>query len=142
VRLNTVVGDSATPPDEADVRLGASATDVRLLAGLGDYGGELETRIALQITDAASGPGGDEPATVQTIDYRFAVPCQTTPTSDDGSTCVVATTADTLVPGTVRESVRTIWQLGKVNLFDGGADGLASSTGDNTLFETQGVFVP
>jgi hypothetical protein len=29
-----------------------------------------------------------------------------------------------------------------VRVFDGGADGVASTTADNTLFETQGIFVP
>ena len=50
--------------------------------------------------------------------------------------------ADTLVPGSVKENLRTTWQLGQVQVYDGGSDGLASTTGDNTLFETQGVFVP
>jgi hypothetical protein len=29
-----------------------------------------------------------------------------------------------------------------VRVYDGGADGLASTTGDNTLFAVQGVFAP
>ena len=37
--------------------------------------------------------------------------------------------------------MRSIWQLGQVQVFDGGADGQASTT-PNTLFATQGVFVP
>ena len=45
-------------------------------------------------------------------------------------------------PGSVRENMRTTWQLGQVQVYDGGSDGLASTTEDNTLFETQGVFVP
>ena len=59
-----------------------------------------------------------------------------------GAACAVNTTADALVPGTVTEGARAVWQLGQVQLFDGGADGVASTTGDNTLFETQGVFAP
>jgi hypothetical protein len=142
VQLNAVLGDPSTPTiDEADVVLGASSTDVRLSSGLGDYGAELQARINLQITDRSSGPGANEPATVQTISYRFAVPCQTTASTSVGSTCAIATTADTLVPGTVKEGVRTIWEAGQVSLFDGGADGIAS-TDPNTAFETQGVFVP
>jgi hypothetical protein len=42
----------------------------------------------------------------------------------------------------VVESGRSIWELGQVQVFDGGADGLASTPGDNTVFERQGVFVP
>jgi hypothetical protein len=140
-QLTTIVGDPSTPADEADVALSASSTDVRLRSGLGDYAGELQARIALQITDRASGTGGDEPATVQSIDFRFAVPCATTVSPSVGSTCGVNTTADALAPGTVKEGARTMWQLGQVQLYDGGADGVAS-TEPNTRFETQGVFVP
>ena len=53
----------------------------------------------------------------------------------------VNTTFDALMPGAVKESDRSIWQLGAVQVFDGGADGLAS-TSPNTLFARQGVFVP
>jgi hypothetical protein len=45
------------------------------------------------------------------------------------------------VPGSIVELKRAIWALGKVNVNDGGADGVAS-TQPNTLFATQGVFVP
>ena len=41
----------------------------------------------------------------------------------------------------VKETMRTIWQLGQVRVNDGGADGLVSTT-PNTLFAVQGVFVP
>jgi hypothetical protein len=142
IQMNVILDNPSTPADEADVALSASSTDVRLASGLGDYGGELEARVPLQITDRASGPGADQPATGQTIDYSFAVPCQTTASTTVGSTCSVTTTADTLVPGTVRGGVRSIWELGQVHLYDGGSDGVASTTGDNTLFETEGVFAP
>jgi hypothetical protein len=141
VQLATIVDDPSTPADEADVKLNASSTDVRLRAGLGDYGGELQTRITLQITDRGSGGGGNEPATVQQIDFPFAVPCATTTSTSVGSTCAVATTADSLAPGTVKGGARTMWQLGRVDVYDGGADGVAS-TDPNTRFETEGVFVP
>jgi hypothetical protein len=59
-----------------------------------------------------------------------------------GSGCSLATTADTVTPGAVPESKRSIWGLGSVRVYDGGPDGIASTTTGNTLFETQGVFVP
>jgi len=135
IQLNVVEGNPS------DVKLNASSTDVRLQSGLGDYGGELQARVGLQLTDRASGPAGNEPATVQPISYRFTVPCQTTPSPSVGSTCSVSTTANSLVPGTVTESQRTIWELDQVQLWDGGADGVAS-TEPNFPFEKQGVFVP
>jgi virginiamycin B lyase len=142
VTFAAVNGNPGTPADEADVKLIASATDVRLTAGLGDYAGELQANARLRITDRGSGPAFDEPATVQDFVYRFTVPCQTTVITTVGSTCAVTTSADAIQPGTVTETARTIWQLGQVTLFDGGPDGVASTTAGNTLFETQGVFVP
>jgi hypothetical protein len=142
LRLAAVVGDPGTSADEADVKLTASATDVRLKAGLGDYTGELQANASLRLTDRASGPAVDEPATVQDFIYRFTVPCQATVSTTIGSTCAVTTTADAIQPGTVRETARTIWQLDQARLFDGGSDGVASTTSGNTLFETEGLFVP
>ena len=37
--------------------------------------------------------------------------------------------------------MRAIWQLGQVQVLDGGADGVASTT-PNTVFAEQGIFVP
>ncbi len=77
------------------------------------------------------------------ISFEFNVPCATTPSDATiGSTCAVSTTANTLVPGQVLERQRAIWQLGTVEVDDGGTDGNPSTTGDNTLFATQGVFIP
>jgi hypothetical protein len=46
----------------------------------------------------------------------------------------------------IAEQERAIWQLvggdSDVRLFDGGADGVAQTTGDNTLFAASGVFFP
>jgi hypothetical protein len=141
LRMKAVLGDDGTLADEADVELDANSTDVRLSSGLGDYTGELQARVDLQVTDRSSGPATDEPATGQTVSLRFAVPCQATASTSVGGICTVATTADALAAGTVKESVRTIWQLGAVSLFDGGADGVAA-TEPNAPFQTQGVFVP
>ena len=59
-----------------------------------------------------------------------------------GSHCSITTTADTLVPGTITEAMRTVWQIGRARVDDGGADGDPSTTGDNTVFAVQGVFIP
>ena len=142
VVLTAVLGDPGTPADEADVKVKASVTDVRLTAGLGDYAGDLQASARLRLTDRASGPALDEPATVQDFVYRFTVPCQATISTTIGSTCAVTTTADAIQPGTVKERARTIWQIGQIQLFDGGPDGAASTASGNTLFLTQGVFVP
>ena len=40
------------------------------------------------------------------------------------------------------ESKRASWQLGQVQVFDGGPDDDADTVPGNTLFAVQGVFVP
>ena len=76
------------------------------------------------------------------FDLAITVPCAATGDTTVGSTCQVNTTADAVVAGTVKEGKRVIWEMGQLQLFDGGSDGLAATTGDNTLFAVQGVLVP
>jgi hypothetical protein len=50
-----------------------------------------------------------------------------------------------LVPGSVADSTdqrRAVWQLDRLQVYDGGADGDAGTLGDETLFMTQGIFIP
>jgi hypothetical protein len=72
--------------------------------------------------------------------FAFTLTCQTTTETNIGSTCSATTTADAVMPGVVREGKRSVWGLGQVKVFDGGAD--ADTTGDNTLFLTQGLLAP
>jgi hypothetical protein len=46
-----------------------------------------------------------------------------------------------VAPGVIREGDRAIWQLGRMEVWDGGPDGDVD-TADNSLFATQGLFVP
>jgi hypothetical protein len=81
-------------------------------------------------------------ATVQDTPFKVTVPCAATADTTVGSTCSVNTTADAVAgAGAIKEGRRSIWQLGQARVNDGGADGVAS-TAPNTLFATQGVFVP
>jgi hypothetical protein len=121
-----------------DVQFDVSITDVRNQGSLTDYGGELESRLPLRVTDK----DGGVPATMQDVPFSFAVPCAATADTTVGSTCSVVTTANTLMPGAVTAGLRAIWALGQIGVYDGGSDGLASTTGDNTLFMDQGLFVP
>ena len=141
VRLDVMPGDPSTPADEADVKLAASITDVRRESDLLDYPGELQARLPIRITDKNSGPPAGSAATTADSSFPFTVPCSVTPDTTVGSTCAVLTTADTVLPGAVKEEVRSIWQVGQIELFDGGADGIAS-TADNTIFAREGIFAP
>jgi glucose/arabinose dehydrogenase len=131
---------SSTPADEADVSIRFSVTDVRRRSDLADYAGELQAAAALRVTDRAN--GGSNPAgTVTDSPYTATVPCQPTADTGIGSTCSLQTTADSLVPGTVKGGLRTVWALGQVEVYDGGPDGVASTPG-NTAFLRQGIFPP
>jgi DNA-binding beta-propeller fold protein YncE len=140
-RLRVLVGDPATPADEADVQLKLSLTDVRKKSDLSDYTGELQATSTIRITDKLNGATFTEAATVQDIGFPVTVPCTATSTTTIGATCSVTTTFDAVMPGSITERKRAIWQVNRVRVLDGGADGVASSS-PNTLFATQGVFVP
>ena len=140
VKFKTVNGNASTPADEADVWVHVTASDVRERSSLADYGGELELRPLVRITDRRNGSPGDDKGTV--MDLPFSVPVGCTATAGTaGSTCAVTTTFDAVAPGALVENSRAVWALRTVELFDGGADGEAA-TGDNTPFARQGLFVP
>jgi hypothetical protein len=120
-----------------DVKIDVNISGVLTQPSLSPYSGELALQGALRITDRNNtpNPGGPGAATVQDGSFPVTVPCAT-------SHCAVATTANAVMPGSVLEGKRAIWELGQVQVYDAGADGLASTTGDNTLFMDEGVFVP
>ena len=142
VLLKAQPGNSSTPADEADVRITTSITDVRKKSDLSDYTGQVQTVLNLRLTDSQPTANGDEPQTTEDFPFGVTVPCAATDSTTVGSACSLATTADTVMPGAVPESKRSIWALDKVEVYDAGPDGDVSTTDDNTLFETQGVFVP
>jgi hypothetical protein len=124
-----------------DVKIKASLTDVRTKVGFADYTGELQVDASVRITDRLNGPSQTEPATGTVTNFPVTVPCAATASGTVGSTCSVSTTFNAVVPGAIVESQRAIWQLGETKVFDGGADGLASTT-PNTLYADQGIFIP
>ncbi len=148
--MSVVNGNPATTADEANVRYTVSITDVRCKPGARPAGPP--TPPAAPTTRARCRPGpacGSPTATTaprevgtgQDTSFAVTVPCTGTAGTGVGSTCSIDTTADAVLPGVVKEIRRSIWQLGQVQVFDGGADGVVS-TNPNTLFAVQGVFVP
>jgi hypothetical protein len=140
VRYDVKVGSPSIPGDDADVKVAVSMTDVRK-SDLSDYAGEVQATTSVRITDRLNGDGAPEPATVQDMPLPATVPCSGTADNTIGSTCSIATSFDAITPGSVPEGQRSIWQLGQIEVFDGGPDGLVSTAG-NTLFANQGVFAP
>ena len=126
VTFEVLGGNPATTADEADVRMQVVVTDVRRRADLADYAGALQARPTIRVTDKADGT-----ATIADVALPVNVPCAATP-SGIGATCSVVTTLDALYPGLVAEGARTIWQLGGVEVLDGG----------NEVFMRPGIFVP
>jgi hypothetical protein len=127
-----------------DVGIIATITDVRKKSDLSDYSGELALAPDLRITDKNNtpNPGGPGAATVQDTTLPVTIPCAATTDTTIGSSCNISTTVNSIYPGAIIAGKRAIWQLGQVQVYDGGSDGLASTTADNTLFLDQGVFVP
>jgi WD40-like Beta Propeller Repeat len=131
-----------SPGEQADVELTASLTDVRNKSGLTDYTGELRVVFSTRITDRLNGAGAVHPATVTDTPFGFNLSCVPTAGDSTGSDCSALTSADAVMPGIAIEDKRAVWQLGQVQVYDGGADGDADTAGDNTLFAVQGLFAP
>jgi PKD repeat protein len=137
----------------SDVRILASVTDVRCLPGEAacgaantasgrDYTGELQAVTRLRVTDTLNGADLTDPATTVDMPFKATIPCTaTTSDASAGSSCSVNTTANAVVPGAVEAGHRAIWQVGPIEVYDGGTDGDADTEG-NTVFLRQGVFVP
>jgi hypothetical protein len=149
VRFTAIVGNSATETDEADVRVLVALTDIRNKPSLTDYVGRLLVQSNLQITDNSNASETPEPGTVQSINYQAPVDCVATALATIGGSCNLNTTADAIVPGTVIEGRRSIWELGQVEVKDAGPNGTGYANcppvcgdGDEATFLREGVFVP
>jgi hypothetical protein len=153
VRLVVVPGNPG-PPEDSNVLIEATLVDLRCqpagapcgnvnAAGGPDYTGELEGRLEIRLTDRVPNTGGPPQESTTTTDFPFpfTVGCASTASANEGGTCSVSTSANSVIPGSVQDAKRAIWQLGQVTVTDGGADGLAS-TQDNEVFAAQGVFNP
>ena len=149
VTFTAILGDSSTATDEADVRIEASLSDVRNRPSLTDYVGRVLVRSDLQITDNNNAQETPDPGTMQTIKHQAPMDCVATGLTTIGASCSLSTTADAIVPGTVIEDKRTVWELGQVEVRDAGPNGTGYANcppvcgdGDEATFLRQGVFVP
>jgi WD40 repeat protein len=144
IQLTTIVDNPATPADEADIKITATANDV-FNKDLSDDSGSLRAELPVRITDKnnSPAPGGTGAGTTVPFQFGFDVPCTATPAdSTVGSDCTISTSADTLYPGAIVGGKRAIWQMGRGRIDDAGPDGNPDTTADNTVFLDQGVFVP
>jgi hypothetical protein len=107
-----------------------------------DYTGELQGNATIRISDHYNGPGLNEAATVTDIPFPVNGTCASTAATTIGSTCTTNTTANAVVPGSVKDTQRGVVEIGQLQIFDGGNDGSVATTADNTLFSVQGIFIP
>jgi hypothetical protein len=141
-----------TPPE--DVLINATGTDVRCKAATSptvcnsangsagpDYSGQLQGNATIRISDHYNGAGLNEAATVVDIPFPVNGTCANTTATTVGGTCTTATSANAVVPGSVKDNQRGVVEIGQIFINDGGADGQIA-TADNTLFTVQGIFIP
>jgi hypothetical protein len=140
------------PPE--DVLITSTITDVRCQAATAaavctsanagdgpDYSGQVQGNATIRISDHYNGPGLNEAATVVDIPFPVNGSCANTASTTIGGQCTVNTTANTVVPGSVKDNQRGVVEIGQLSVSDGGADGQVS-TADNTVFMVQGIFIP
>jgi len=154
VKLDVIAGVPG-PPDDSDVNITASISDVRCKAGTtacgnanaadgADYTGQLQGNATIRITDhynAVVAGGGTDAATVVDIPFPVPASCANTASTSEGGLCTANTSANATVPGSVLDGKRAIVEVGQLTITDGGADGQNATT-PNTLFEIQGIFIP
>lgn len=139
-----------------DLLIKSTVSDVRCKAGTApavctganaadgpDYSGELQGTTTIRVSDHYNGPGLNEAATVTDIPLPVNIPCANTADTAAGGICTVDTSANAVQPGAIPDGgvSRAVIEVGQVRVSDGGGDG-AVSTADNTIFATQGVFIP
>jgi Tol biopolymer transport system component len=126
------------PPQDSDVRVTFSLTNVMYAADFADYPGELTASVGVRRTDQELGPVS---STSQDFPFRFKIQCTATADTSIGGTCATNTTVNALFPGAIRDGQRAIWAFDQINVYDGGNDGDVE-TPPQFPFVTQGIFVP
>ena len=153
VRFTPRVGTPG-PPEDSDLQSNMPLNDVRCTnarcgnanaSGPGDYSGEVRFAFTLRLTDhfnAASPGGGIDPATVQDTSIEASFTCAQTASTSTGSTCTMRTSFNAFIPGSIKDTKRSLMEVDDLRVYDGGADGVGSTTADNTVFLRPGVFIP
>jgi hypothetical protein len=158
-RIYVIVGTPG-PPDDSDVPIKMELADVRCVptgarcggantAGPADYSGEVGFNYAIRFTDhwnAVAPGGGTDPATMQdaaiNLEPGGAITCAQTASTSIGSTCNMYTTYNAIHPGLIKDGKRLNEEIDQLHVYDGGADGDANTTADNTVFLRPGIFIP
>jgi len=146
----TATGTCSTPPAMSvpDVRIESNGTQILCKVGaptqsscsggaFSTYNGQVEGDATIRITDhhnnVTAGGTGD---TATVLDLPFPVSANCT-----AGTCNVVTHANGVVPGAVQPAKRGNVEIRHLQIFDGGQSGIANAP-DESLFATQGIFIP
>jgi hypothetical protein len=156
---NGQVPPCPAPGDQEDVKLTATATDIRCKAGANagvcgnengapagkvgdDYTGQVQGDATIRITDAFNGsPGFTTHGTVVNLPFPVTGNCANTANNTIGATCSTNTSADTVVPNVVKERKQANVEIETIHVNDGGPDGNVT-TAPNSLFARQGIYIP
>ena len=131
------------PPEDTDVGIRFRLTNVMRVSDLSEYTGEVRAKVTVRRTDRIQTLAVSPKSTSMDFPFGFTVHCDPTPGSSlDASTCISFTSLNALLPGAARDGFREIWELDNVTVYDGGPDEDADTEAGNSLFMTQGVFVP
>jgi hypothetical protein len=137
-----------------DVLITLSATDIRCkpatsasvcsvpnLSDGPDYDGQVQASYQMRVTDHWNGVSGTDAGTMVDIPFPVNAICANSASTSVGSTCSANTTADAIVPGTFADDKRANVEVQTVQIYDGGASGVAGAP-DETRFATEGIFIP
>jgi hypothetical protein len=107
-----------------------------------DYSGNMQAVFISRITDHLNGPSLTDAATMVDIPFPIGTTCQNTSSTSVGGLCSVSTTFNAIIAGAIKDDQRQNWEIGQVQVQDGGNDGAIQTPGDNNLFAVEGTFVP
>jgi hypothetical protein len=111
---------------------------------LDDYVGSLNLKLGFRLTDHCNSPspgGCTDPATVIDFPFPVKVPCVSVGPGTPGGQCLLSTTVNAIIPAAVISTKRQVWEVPELVVEDGGSDGDASTTPNDT-FLVRGMFQP
>ena len=114
-----VLAGAPGAPDDTDVQLTFSLTNVMKASDHSEYSGELQVRVPSRVTDKE----GAVSSTTQTFAVSWAVPCAPTADPQIASACTSNTTLDAVLPGAAAEGTRAVWALDAVRSTTAGRTG-------------------
>jgi hypothetical protein len=126
--LSRSIGSVRLDVTASDVNLRMSLTNVMNVSGLSDYTGQLQASVNSRLSDKE----GAVASTRVDFPFKFDVPCTATADTTLGGDCRILTSFNSVLPGAATSGLRTNWEMGRFEVYDG----------NGALFATQGVFVP